>query len=244
MSKISIIVPVYNASAYLNECIDSILNQTYKDIEIVCINDGSTDNSLNILNDYASKYNNIKVIDLGSNHGVSYARNTALENITGDFVCFLDSDDFIVPTSCEKLINCFNEENVDLACGGHAKLNKLNERVSAWLPVLDSSDHCVEDILQFTKHRNVSQKMFKSSIIKEYNIRFDESLHYMEDALFLTTYIVHCKKVKSVKEPLYIVRINFNSLCRNVEFEERRLQEKTKAREKIALIIKEYKNKL
>ena len=90
MVKVSIIIPVYNAEKYLKRCLDSVLSQTLKDIEIICVNDGSTDNSIQILKEYGSK---IKVINQ-ENQGLSVARNTGLKEAKGEFVAFLDSDDY------------------------------------------------------------------------------------------------------------------------------------------------------
>jgi Glycosyltransferases involved in cell wall biogenesis len=92
--KISVIIPVYNASKYLKRCLDSIKNQTYSNWEAICVDDGSTDNSLDILNEYASKDSRFKVI-AKSNGGVSDARNVGMDNVTGDYVMYVDSDDFI-----------------------------------------------------------------------------------------------------------------------------------------------------
>ena len=86
--KISVIVPVYNVEKYLSECLDSIINQTLKDIEIICVNDGSTDNSLSILKEYASKDNRIKIIDK-ENEGLGYTRKVGLDNATGDYILFV-----------------------------------------------------------------------------------------------------------------------------------------------------------
>lgn len=237
---VSIIIPVYNTENYLKECLNSIFNQTYKNIEIICVNDGSTDNSLKILKEFESKYNNITIINLEQNQGVSNARNEALSIVKGDYVCFVDSDDYIEKDFCKELLNGFTNE-IDLVCGGHVKLNNLGHKISPWIPKINISSDIINDILQLTKHRNVSQKMFKTKIIKENNILFDKSLHYMEDALFLVTYIQFCKKACGIKKPLYVVRINMNSLCRNIEYQERREQEKIKAINKMNIIINKIK---
>ena len=92
MKKVSIIIPVYNSSEYLKECINSVINQTYKNLEIIIVNDKSTDNSLSIINSFSDK--RIKVINLKENSGVSVARNKGVEVSTGDYICFIDSDDY------------------------------------------------------------------------------------------------------------------------------------------------------
>ncbi|MFI3241776.1 MAG: glycosyltransferase, partial [Alphaproteobacteria bacterium] len=96
MNKISIIIPVYNVEKYLSQCLDSILNQTFNDWEAICVNDGSTDKSAEILTKYANKDSRIKVINQ-ENYGVSSARNAAVKKITGEWTCFLDADDAFAP---------------------------------------------------------------------------------------------------------------------------------------------------
>ena len=93
--KISVIIPCYNVEKFLKQCLDSVCGQTLKDIEIICVNDASTDKSLNILKQYAKKDKRIKIIDLQKNSGLSVARNTGIKHATGDFIGFIDSDDYV-----------------------------------------------------------------------------------------------------------------------------------------------------
>lgn len=118
MAKVSIIIPVYNTENYLKKCLDSVVNQTLEDIEIICINDGSTDRSLGILNDYAQKYSKIIVINQ-ENKGVSEARNEGIEKASGEYIMFLDSDDYFQPQACETAYNSVNSSDYDLGIFGH-----------------------------------------------------------------------------------------------------------------------------
>ena len=229
MSKISVVIPNYNNAIYLKRCLESVINQTFKDLEIICIDDKSTDNSLNILEDFAKKDKRIQLISLAVNGGVSNARNIALTKLTGEYVCFLDSDDYLESTSCEELYASIIKATSDLACGGHIKVNKDNKRISAWLPKKDVSMTPAKDIYEFTKHRNVTQKLFKVDIIRQNNLIFNKDLNYMEDALFLVNYLKYCKLISGVKKVLYNVQINPNSLCRNINFKDRRESDKLKA---------------
>ena len=112
--KISVIVPVYNVEKYLAECLDSIINQTLKDIEIICLNDGSTDNSLAILKEYASKDSRIILIDK-QNDGLGYTRKIGLDNATGKYILFCDSDDYYAElTAFEELYNYIEKVKVDV----------------------------------------------------------------------------------------------------------------------------------
>lgn len=115
MPKVSIIIPVYNVEKYLRECLDSVINQTIKDIEIICVNDGSTDNSLNILEEYALRDKRIKIINK-KNGGLASARNEGLKYISGTLCHFLDSDDYIEPNLYENAINIFQNFNIDYLC--------------------------------------------------------------------------------------------------------------------------------
>lgn len=115
---VSIIVPIYNADDFLIRCLDSVENQTYSNLEIILINDGSTDNSLKICNRYALKDNRIVLIDK-ENEGVSIARNIGIQNARGDYLAFLDADDWIAPNYIEQLMSPFENENVDISICGY-----------------------------------------------------------------------------------------------------------------------------
>lgn len=112
---ISIVVPVYNAENYLEECLDSLLNQTYSNIEIICINDKSTDKSLEIIKNYMCLDKRIKLIDKVKNEGVIAARNDAYKICTGNFICNVDSDDFLEQTSIEEVYKFLKEENLEIS---------------------------------------------------------------------------------------------------------------------------------
>ena len=112
--KISVIIPVYNVEKYLSECLDSVVNQTLRDIEIICINDGSTDNSLSILKEYASKDSRIKIIDK-ENQGQGYARKVGLDKASGEYILFCDSDDYYSELiAFEELYNYIEKVKVDV----------------------------------------------------------------------------------------------------------------------------------
>ena len=110
--KVSIIIPVYNVENYLRVCLDSVVNQTYSDLEIICINDGSTDTSLDILNEYAKNDSRILVVSQ-LNRGLAAARNTGLEYVTGELCYFLDSDDYIERNLIEYAVKIFENFDVD-----------------------------------------------------------------------------------------------------------------------------------
>ena len=131
---ISIIIPVYNVEKYLADCLDSLVNQTMSDIEIICVNDGSKDNSLAILEDYAKREKRIVLLNQ-PNSGVSVARNNALKQVRGEYYMFVDSDDWIDANACEVAYNCAIKENADCLMfsyvkefGSHSIVNHLFEK--------------------------------------------------------------------------------------------------------------------
>ena len=113
MPKISIIIPVYNVEKYLRECLDSVLNQTLEDIEVICVNDGSTDSSANILEEYRLKDKRLRVIHK-ENSGYGHSMNVGFEATTGEYVGIVESDDFVKPTMFEELYNIANREHADV----------------------------------------------------------------------------------------------------------------------------------
>ena len=117
MPLVSILVPVYNVERYLSRCLDSLVAQTYKDIEIIIINDGSTDNSRDIALLYSKRFNNIYVYDY-ENAGISTTRNRALDKAHGDYVMFVDSDDFLARRAIEKMMDVVQSEHCDIVASG------------------------------------------------------------------------------------------------------------------------------
>lgn len=117
---ISIIVPVYNVSDFLPQCLDSLIKQSYQNIEIIAVNDGSTDNSLEILNRYTQAFSQIRIISQ-ANAGLSAARNTGIAASNGEYLCFVDSDDWIDTDTCQKAIEAVQKNNVDIVCWNYVK---------------------------------------------------------------------------------------------------------------------------
>lgn len=207
--KISIIVPIYNAEKTLERCIKSLINQSYKNIEIILINDGSSDRSLNICNTYRKVDKRIKVITQ-NNMGVSLTRNNGIENSTGAYIGFIDADDFINEKYYEKLHNEMTEKNADLAiCNYNIIYNKRDERIKS-----NSSSFVIDSPEEY--HKNIKiyngflwNKLFKRSIIG--NLRLDKKIHYCEDELFVTQYVEKCNLISYISEPLYNYCIQRNS---------------------------------
>lgn len=122
MSKVTIVIPVYNSEKFIGRCIDSILNQTYKDVKILLINDGSTDNSKKIIENYQKNYKNIEIINQ-ENKGVSKTRNDAIKRVDTEYLMFMDDDDYIESDYVEKYVNVAIANNSDIVIGGYRRIN-------------------------------------------------------------------------------------------------------------------------
>lgn len=201
--KISIIIPVYNAEATLSECLDSILYQNYDNIEIIIINDGSTDNSKIIAEKYLAKDKRVKVFHK-SNAGVSSARNFGIKKANGEWMTFVDSDD-VLGNGFFDLLKKGN--GADLI---FADVRQIDLKGNDFLEFHHQDCYVgLKDAIE--KHNilvsgDLHSKMFRSSIIKNNNLFFDESIHYSEDRLFFDTYLVSVNKImlSSIVGYLYV----------------------------------------
>jgi glycosyltransferase involved in cell wall biosynthesis len=190
MPFISIIIPIYNAEKYLNSCIESVLSQQVKDFELLLINDGSKDNSLDICNEYASKDSRIKVFDK-PNGGVSSARNLGLDNATGEYIMFIDADDRLTPNALEMFLPYIPE--YDLVRMNVITLNP-NGR-SQKLHLVTTKDKKEAMDLSITNSIIVGpiSALFRRSLFEEHNIRFDTALQIGEDWIVSTQLLYHAK---------------------------------------------------
>lgn len=210
--KVSVIVPIYNSEAYLDEAIKSIINQTLYKIEILLIDDGSTDNSLKICRKYENLDDRIKVFHQ-KNKGLSGARNTGIINATGEYVSFVDSDDTIESTMYEELYNLAKKENnykVDIVdCGfnyvhtlqGTSYPNMHNHPKNIVFDRKYILDKVIPPLINLVKDEDnfiysfVTNKMFKLSIIKMYDIKFNENFRMWEDRPFLVEFLYRANTI-------------------------------------------------
>lgn len=189
MPKISIIIPVYNAQEYLERCLDSVCNQTLKDIEIICVNDCSKDNSLQILQDYSKKYPNLKIIDCKVNGGESAARNKGLEIATGEYLAFVDNDDTIDLDFYEKLYSLAKDKNLDIAKGDCYEIEPDKTLLKGDdNEILDKNNH---EKLFFRTHWWTA--IYKRTLVAENNIRFREDIILGGDIIFLNQMLLAAK---------------------------------------------------
>ena len=199
--KVSVIIPVYNTEKYLEKCLDSVCNQTLSDIEIICINDASTDNSLEVLKQYAATDNRIKVISFEENKGAAAARNTGIEIATGEYIGFVDSDDYPDLDFYEKLYQKAIETGADAAKGNYK--NADNSYVDKLL-----NDKIKEDKNNFAY--SYCSAIFKREIISKNNIRFP-NLSDMEDPVFTVQFALLANKV-GIVDTYINIRTRENSI--------------------------------
>ncbi len=205
MTDLSVIIPVYNVEKYLRKCLDSVVNQTFKDIEIICVNDGSTDNSLSILNEFAQKDSRIKIINK-ENEGVSAAWNSGLDIVSSKYVGFVDADDWIEPETFETAYNAMINNDVDYVCFGANIVQEYESdtvhAMKKYLKIKYKGKTKVDSKVIQKTPATMWGKIFKTSIIKDKNIRFT-SMSKNEDTAFWLMYSVWAKNGYYINKCFY-----------------------------------------
>lgn len=212
--KVSVIIPVYKVEKYLDKCVESVVNQSYKNLEIILVDDGSPDNCPQMCDEWAKKDNRIKVIHK-ENGGVSSARNKGLEIAKGEYIQFVDSDDYLETTYTEKLVSGFEQAECDLSCGGY-KIVTLKSKVKYFdsikykgINILKIKEKFLKFIIDGLFDVTVN-KLFKMSYVRQ--IYFDESLPLGEDRKFILDYLFLMNgKINFVDTTGYIYVYNNNS---------------------------------
>ena len=230
--KISVIIAIYNTENFLPQCLNSVINQTHKNLEIILVNDGSTDNCPNICDEFAQKDNRIKYISQ-QNKGVSAARNNGLKICTGDYIYFADSDDFLEPNMLEILISKAVNNNAEVAaCKWQTEHNnsvtKVNNNLESEQEILYNSNKALISLFSFETFIGFGwNKLFKRELLINNNIIFNESLHMLEDELFCCQAIAYANLVVYVPHKLYHYRINDASATHQTKFQPKMLERVT-----------------
>ena len=217
---ISIVLPVYNCERYLEQCIQSIIRQSYTNLEIILINDGSADGSATICNEFAAKDNRIKVFHI-KNQGAAHARNYGIKKAQGKYLVFVDSDDFVDCSYVEKLYSLIKNDDIDLGICSYYELLDMGEikheldyhTVDSLSGNIFNDYHMLEERLFYPV-----LKIFKMDIVKKYNIFFPEDMVTAEDQVFNYRYLSHVNKYKYLNECLYAYRKgNSESLASKID---------------------------
>ena len=214
MSKISVIVPLYNNESFIEECIESILKQTYSNFEIIIVDDGSTDNSLEKAYEIAKKSNKIQVYHM-ENSGVSSARNYGISKASGEYISFVDSDDKLKENFLCSLYNEMIKNKVDLVMCSYSLLYK--NKIVVKSPRISTGEYLKKDFahkalddgsLSGVLFGSVCCCLYNANIVKNNNIKFDCTIKVNEDGLFNLQYIDCIEKIFVLNENLYIYRIS------------------------------------
>lgn len=209
MYKISVIIPAYNVEKHIERCLQSVINQTLKDIEIIIINDGSTDNTLeNIKKVIDENDKRIKIISR-INKGVSYSRNEGIELATGEYIAFLDADDWIEANFCEDVYLKLKQTNSDIiTCDYYINESQIVKRPE--FEIINNKEY-LKEILNGNIMPSVALKVIKRNILIQNNIKFNEKIKIGEDLLFSFDLSFLHIKVTNIKKPYYHYMIRENS---------------------------------
>lgn len=206
--KISIIVPIYKVEKYLDECVKSIVNQTYSNIEIILVDDGSPDKCSKICDDWAMKDSRIKVVHK-KNAGLAMARNTGVEVSSGEYIAFVDSDDYINADYCEKLYGVLKKNDAEIA-GCRFYRNKINGDEYIYPPADSNFDFCIDPYTAMKRTYNdfgvfcvAWNKLYKRDIVTKhpfYDVKIAEDARIIRERFFA------CERIAWTQEPLYMYR--------------------------------------
>lgn len=205
-AKVSILVPVYNVSAFIEKCAHSLFNQTFSDIEYIFVNDATPDDSieklLNVIEQYPQRKNQIKIIEHSENRGLASARNTALNNATGEYISVVDSDDYIEPEMIEVLYNKAIEENADIVIS-----DMLMEHTSKTVYLVDelsdNNDHFSDIIKNEHSHSFLCNKLISKTLYEREDCRVPEGLNYYEDRHVMSRLFYFANKIVKVNRAFY-----------------------------------------
>ena len=213
---VSVIISVYNSQDYIGECLESIINQTYKKLEIICIEDCGSDNSIEIIEKYIQNNNRIKLIKHKENRGCGGARNTGINNANGKYIYFIDGDDFIENDYIENLVNTIEKYNADIVCNSKMlKYYKNNENKNCYIK--NENDFILNKVFDFDENivRKIMTsalcKIYKTDFLKDNNFYFPERLKF-EDFAFLHILKTKAKNVVFTYDSTYFYRQREGSL--------------------------------
>lgn len=213
MNMISVIIPVYNASKYLSRCLDSILAQTFTDWRLLLVDDGSQDDSLQIMQEYALKNSQIEVFHK-KNEGVSIARQYGLDKVDTPYFIYCDADDYVEPDYLEKLHEAIEQNHSDLAICAYQE-----EYEDHW-SLMDTPNSSITGLIHNFLNDKVWgvtwNKLYKTSVVRENDIHFIPHLQMWEDLAFTIDYCLHANSVSFVHKPLYhYIQTSTSSITKN-----------------------------
>ncbi len=216
---VSIIVPAYNAEKYIEKCLESILEQTYGNTEIIVVDDGSIDGTFDIINSFSKRYSRIQVIKK-ENGGVSSARNIGLQKASGNYISFLDADDIMEKTAISTLVDSMESSGADWASCQYSRWGKDDKRLEDYDFIsgerLFASDDdrisfLLNEYFDYKVGYEVWGKLFKADIIKKYNLFFSEKCRIGEDLAFNIKYLMHSDRLRCIPDRCIRYKIHDDS---------------------------------
>lgn len=211
---ISIIVPIYNADAYLSECFESLLKQTYTKFEVICVNDGSTDRSGSICKHFSDKDSRFVYIEQ-INGGVSKARNKGIEIANGEFICFLDADDTLPNYALDVYMKSAIGHDTVV---GYTTRGNTKKYVDSKVTYHEGIDYILNDYLINNTNYQFCNYLYRKNILDKVGLKFSEDLKYGEDEEFTWKYLSHCKTAITIDVTLYNYRDNPTSASHTVSY--------------------------
>lgn len=212
-TAVSIIVPVYNKEKYLSECVDSILRQNFKDLELILVDDGSKDSSWNIIKEYANKDKRVVPVHQ-ENAGVSAARNAGLDRAQGKWICFVDADDYLPKDGIQILVEHGEKSNADIVNANATRVEDDKQ-----FKIFNFNNEIVKgNIYPRLVHFAPWAQLFKRSIIEEHHLRYVKGLAYSEDNVFILNYSLYASSIEFVNDSVYNYRINQDSAIQNKDY--------------------------
>lgn len=214
MKKISVIVPIYNVENYLEKCLNSLVSQTLSDIEIIAINDGSTDSSYEIAKEYEKKYENFVLIN-NKNHGLSYTRNCGLKKAKGKYIMFIDSDDYIDTNTCERLYNFAEEKHADIVCFDLKYIYPDRESIMS-----SGTNELVLPSEYMLGPSSAACKMYLKKFLNSINFQFKVGT-WSEDVAIIPSLCIYTSKIFYLKNCYYNYIQRNNSITNQTSYNEK-----------------------
>ncbi len=235
MIKVSVIVPVYNTEEYLEKCLNSLINQTLKEIEIICVNDGSTDNSGKILKEYAKQYSNIRVLEQ-QNLKQGAARNKGVNAAKGEYIGYVDSDDWVDNNYFEKLYNTAKKYDSDIALATNIRIGngKTKKRLDITTEGIYSSLQNKFDVCKQSKNECPTNKIYRRDFLNKHEIIWPEGV-YCEDKIYTLKAVYYANSVVTVPDVNYYYYRRTNSTVKS-----KNSRDKDFARRQVLDFLKEH----
>ncbi len=208
-NKVSIIMPVYKCEAYIKDSILSVQNQTYKNFELICINDGTPDNAFEICKEMQAQYGNITLLENEKNMGLEYTRNHGISKAQGDYILFLDSDDLLLPETLEELVSAADKSNTNIVFFSFARIIGENAFPCTINGVPEGLMPIAQFVSYFLREMDiglmccVGAKFYRADFLREHNLLFDKQYKYNEDGAFFFQALLKIDEIYVINKPYY-----------------------------------------